>query len=77
MSAPATPPPLFATESRGGTGKDVASAAFNVGCCYRDGQGGTPRDYVEAIKWFKKAAKAGHAEAMVSLGVRYAAGQGA
>ena len=53
-----------------------ASAMFNRGCCYRDGQGGVARDYAVAAEWFRKAADAGFSEAMVSLGVRYVSGQG-
>ena len=78
MANPAVPPPTFAAEARTApaTSKDVAAAAFNVGCCYRDGTGGATKDMKDAAVWFRKAAKAGHVDAMVSLGVRHMLGQG-
>jgi uncharacterized protein len=37
---------------------------------------GVTRDYVQARKWFQKAADAGDADAMYNLGVLYQNGQG-
>jgi hypothetical protein len=34
------------------------------------------KDYVEAVKWYRKAAEQGHAEAQYNLGCGYANGQG-
>ena len=43
-------------------------AAFNLGPAYRLGRG-VPADSGEAKKWFEKAARAGHLDAQVSLGL--------
>ena len=43
-------------------------AAFNLGQAYRLGRG-VPADSGEAKKWFEKAARAGHLDAQVSLGL--------
>jgi len=37
---------------------------------------GVPQDYAEAVKWYRKAAGQGHAEAQSCLGFCYAKGQG-
>ena len=42
---------------------------------YANGQG-VPRDYAEAVAWYKKAAEQGHAVAQAGLGFMYADGQG-
>jgi TPR repeat protein len=34
------------------------------------------KDYVEAVKWYRKAAEQGHTEAQFNLGYCYANGQG-
>ena len=34
------------------------------------------KDYVEAVKWYRKAAEQNHAEAQYNLGICYAGGQG-
>ncbi len=34
------------------------------------------KDYVEAVKWYRKAAEQNHAVAQVNLGVCYANGNG-
>jgi len=34
------------------------------------------KDYVEAVKWYRKAAEQGHTEAQLNLGYCYANGQG-
>ena len=43
-------------------------AAFNLGQAYRLGRG-VPADSGEAKKWFERAARAGHLDAQVSLGL--------
>ena len=50
-------------------------AMNNLGCMYKKGWGGA-QDYVQARKWFQKAADAGDADAMYNLGVLYQNGQG-
>ena len=34
------------------------------------------QDNAEAVKWFRKAAEQGHAQAQLYLGIRYASGEG-
>ena len=46
-----------------------------IGLMYYNGRGVT-KDYTEAIKWHKKAAEQGRAEAQFNLGLRYIEGQG-
>ena len=48
--------------------KGDQDAAFNLGQAYRLGRG-TAADSGEAKKWFEKAARAGHLDAQVSLGL--------
>ncbi len=45
-----------------------ADAAFNLGQAYRLGRG-VPADSSAARRWFERAAKAGHLDAQVSLGI--------
>ena len=52
-----------------------AQAQYNRGLMYARGRG-VPRDYGEAVKWFRKAAQQGFAEAQISLGAMYATGGG-
>ena len=42
---------------------------------YLHGQG-VRQDYAQAVKWYRKAAEQGFAEAQYNLGVRYDQGQG-
>jgi TPR repeat protein len=42
---------------------------------YVNGEG-VPKDYTEAVKWFRKAAKQGDSRAQFSLGLRCANGEG-
>jgi TPR repeat protein len=42
---------------------------------YQNGQG-IPKDDAEAIKWYRKAADQGYAEAQTYLGTMYQDGQG-
>ena len=37
---------------------------------------GCPKDYAEAVKWYRKAAEQGDAEAQFNLGLMYADGEG-
>ena len=52
-----------------------ASAQFNLGVMYDNGQG-VAQDYSEAVKWYKKAAEQGNASAQCNLGVMYENGYG-
>ena len=55
--------------------EEDASAQYNLGVCYYNGQGVT-QDYVEAVAWYRKAAEQGHADAQYNLGYCYYNGQG-
>jgi TPR repeat protein len=50
-----------------------AEAQCNLGACYYHGKG-VPKDFTEAVKWFRKAAEQGHAVAQFMLGVCYIEG---
>lgn len=52
-----------------------ATAQYNLGVMYRNGQG-VPQDYKEAVKWYRMAAEQGHAFAQNNLGVMYDNGLG-
>ena len=46
-----------------------------LGSLYGVGQG-VPQDYAEAVKWYRRAAEQGRADAQANLGVMYSNGQG-
>ncbi|MFZ6743759.1 tetratricopeptide repeat protein [Undibacterium sp. JH2W] len=48
---------------------------FNVGTMYSTGEG-VPKDDVQAVSWYRKAAEQGHAQAQSNLGLMYANGRG-
>ena len=50
-------------------------AEYNIGYMYDTGKG-VPANLLEAVKWYRLAAEAGHPYAQFSLGDMYAAGQG-
>ena len=52
-----------------------ASAQFNLGNMYANGQG-VKQDDFEAVKWFRQAAEQGQANAQANLGSAYSAGRG-
>ena len=52
-----------------------ARAQVNLGLMYYQGVG-VPRDYQEALKWYRKAAEQGYASAQNNLGLHYCNGQG-
>jgi TonB family protein len=75
---------LMMADGRGGTARDperayemISRAAeqrsgpamFTLGYAYQRGTLGRPVNYGEAIKWYEKAAAAGHPAAMVNLGL--------
>ena len=70
------PPPSSATEET--TGPSNAKSQFMVlGEMYYFGKGGVEQDYVEALRWYQKAAEHGNTEAQHTLGVMYYQGKGA
>ena len=52
-----------------------ASAQYNLGVMYYEGEG-VPQDYEEAARWYRKAADQGNAKAQHNLGWMYTNGQG-
>ncbi|NOU01753.1 MAG: sel1 repeat family protein [Gallionella sp.] len=52
-----------------------ASAQFNLGSLYRQGEG-VAQDDKQAALWWAKAADQGHTDAMDNLGLRFAKGEG-
>jgi TPR repeat protein len=52
-----------------------AGAQFSLGVSYREGKG-VPRDYAQAVSWWRKSAGQGYASAQSALGFMYANGQG-
>eukprot|EP00729_Bicosta_minor_P019656 gene19656-biopygen1572 len=57
------------------TGRHTPVAQYNLGSMYYRGKG-VEQDHVEAAKWFRKAAEAGHAMAQFNLGNMYRNGRG-
>jgi TPR repeat protein len=55
--------------------KGDASAQANLGYMYENGQG-VPRDYQQAVMWYRKSAQQGHAKGQLNLGYMYEMGQG-
>ena len=55
--------------------KNLTSALYNMGNCYYNGWG-TPLNYTEAIKWYKKAIEEGDNQSMLMLGICYREGNG-
>jgi len=49
---------------------------FEKGSDYYLGQNGCPQNYAEAVKWYRKAAEQGHADAQCNLGLCYDIGAG-
>jgi TPR repeat protein len=68
---PCCAPPLPLVEAGAGD----ADSEFQLGLCYVNGEG-VPRDFVNAVKWFRKAAEQNYAQAQYNLGVSYAKGEG-
>jgi hypothetical protein len=52
-----------------------ASAQFNLGLLYDNGEG-VDKDYAQAAAWYRKAAEQGVARAQFNLGAMYAKGDG-
>jgi TPR repeat protein len=52
-------------------------AQYELGWYYENGKGGmVPTDFVEAVKWYRKAAEQGDLNGQAALGVMYAFGHG-
>jgi TPR repeat protein len=49
---------------------------YFLGSCYENGIGGVSRDYAEALKWLRKAAEQGYANAFADMAYMYAGGFG-
>ena len=52
-----------------------ADAQYDLGAAC-DNVVGTPRNYAEAVRWYRRAAEQGHVDAQFVLGVRYFYGVG-
>lgn len=53
----------------------VPEAQYTQGTIYARGESG-PRDFEEAVKWYRKAAEQGHNKAQFALGLMYKHGEG-
>ena len=53
-----------------------ATAQYNLGVMYTNGQEGVRQDYAQAVHWYRKAAEQGDVDAQVNLGWLYDNGQG-
>lgn len=67
--------PEIAESMTESSAKEEANTRYERGLRYVRGEGVTP-DFVEAAKWFRLAAEAGHAGAQKNLGFLLAAGKG-
>jgi len=61
-------------EQAANAGNSYAQAS--LGWLYREGYGGVPQDYAEALKWYQLSANQGYANAMATLGWFYREGNG-
>ena len=52
------------------------SAQYSLAISYYQGRGGVAKDYSEAVKWYRKAAEQGLADAQRNLGLCYINGKG-
>ena len=57
-------------------GEGDASAQHILGLMYGGTGEGVPKDAVQAVAWYRKAAEQGHADAQSNLGWLYATGEG-
>lgn len=53
-----------------------SDAQIKLGRCYFEGRKGVEQSYIEALRWFRKAAEQGNAEAQIMLGCCYENGKG-
>ena len=68
------PADFFAATKKAAESGDAIAQA-NLGWMYQSGEG-VPKDYAEAMNWFRLAADQGDAVAQRNLGVMYGRGQG-
>jgi TPR repeat protein len=61
-------------EQAANAGNSYAQAS--LGWLYREGYGGVPQDYAEALKWYQLSADQGYANAMATIGWFYREGNG-
>ncbi len=61
-------------EQAANAGNSYAQAS--LGWLYREGYGGVPQDYAEALKWYQASANQGYANAMATIGWFYREGNG-
>ena len=66
---------LFAEMERSGPRQGHASAQYNLGVMYANGEG-VLKDEAEAVRWYRLAADQGLAISQLNLGVMYATGKG-
>jgi uncharacterized protein len=66
--------PSFA-ETRANAEQGDAKAQYKLGLMYQEGEG-VPKNYAEAVKWYRKAAAQGDADARSKLALWYALGHG-
>lgn len=66
VAAPRRAVALFRDVAVHGNPNERAIACFQLGCCYDDGLG-VRRDYAEALRWSKRAARGGVAPAMINI----------
>ncbi|MGN0884524.1 MAG: caspase family protein [Candidatus Spyradosoma sp.] len=62
-------------EWRAAANRGEAWAQYNLGLCYKFGNG-VEKDLREAVRWFRRAAEQGDAQAQFNLGACYANGEG-
>ena len=53
-----------------------AQAMYNIGCDYRDGTNGYPRDYTKALELWYRSGELGHAASYCNIGYSYSNGRG-
>jgi TPR repeat protein len=66
---------LSATEPQEQAKDGDATAQYNLGICYYNGDG-VAVDKAEAVKWLRKAAEKGHLQAQTLIGAFYFQGDG-
>jgi TPR repeat protein len=59
----------------GARGGGLCTAQYNLGGCYKNGEG-VRKDAEKAVEWCRKAATLGQADAQCNLGCCYLNGQG-
>jgi len=75
-TAPAQPEKISPQDTlRAKAEQGDADAQYNLGLMYYNGQG-VPKDYAEAVKWYRQAADKNNVEACIALGRCYANGRG-